>query len=226
MVTTGHLCACGLPETRRCRLWTESPLGERREGRHVGLELPQLGQPWLCSISSWPSGQVTKSLGTSAFRTCDTGLRCRSNSAPQSVAKSMDLSISSYLEVNRHVLSSQQVSKRPLVPSTCKNSLTFRASSCRRRRKAPGLGEAQRSKAPSGDPSRICHSAKTPGAPRPLRRRPAWVCRSPHFRTCPAGTGGTKETQSPLMTVVRKRPCCGRPRESASRRGVPPPSKM
>lgn len=110
-----------------------APWEGKWEGWHVGLESPRPGQPWLCRVSSWPSGQVTKSLETSAFGTCDTGLRCGSNSAPQSVAKSMDLSVSTHLEVNRHVPSSQQVSKRPLVPSTCGNSLTSRADASGRR---------------------------------------------------------------------------------------------
>lgn len=70
-VTAGDLWACGLPGTRRCALWDREPLG--REGRHVGLELPRPGQPWLRPVSSWPSGRVTKPLGMSAFSPCDTG---------------------------------------------------------------------------------------------------------------------------------------------------------
>lgn len=143
-----HLCGCaqgwdsdhwasvGMWPSQYQAVWAVgqgAPWEGRWEGWHVGLESPRPGQPWLCRVSSWPSGQVTKSLGMSAFGTCDTRLRCGSNSAPQSVAKSMDLSVSTHLEVNRHVPSSQQVSKRPLVPSTCGNSLASRADASGRR---------------------------------------------------------------------------------------------
>lgn len=80
-----HLCGCaqgwdsdhwasvGMWPSQYQAVWAVgqgAPWEGRWEGWHVGLESPRPGQPWLCRVSSWPSGQVTKSLGMSAFGTC------------------------------------------------------------------------------------------------------------------------------------------------------------